>query len=232
MTVDQLLGAAGLLAPGFIAMKLFYVFGAQRQRLQWEWAAWSVLISLPIDAVTQFVKPGLRSMNVSENLADVAVRLALALLGALLAALIWQLVVKPSDNRYVVKLRRFVTDSAWDEVMDDAVAHQRYLEVVTEGPSDELTFRGWLSTAGREDAAAEPWLYLRQVLHKQDQDGDWVELEGTHGLLIHRDHIKRVRVFETILSDEKPPKGRATIAAASGRPKLARRRQRKADLRK
>ena len=213
MTADQLLTTAGLLAPGFVAMKLFYVFGAQRQRLQWEWAAWSVLISLPIDAVTRFAKPGIRSMGAPDWLADGGVRLILAVLGALIAALLWQVVVKPSDKKYIVKLRRFVTDSAWDEVMDDAVAHERYLEVVTEGPSSELTYRGWLSTSGREDAAAEPWLYLRQVLHQVTQDGDWVELEGTHGLMIHRDHIKRVRVFNTVLRDDTPPVGQQTIGA-------------------
>jgi hypothetical protein len=194
---QQLLSAAGLLAPGFIAMKLFYVFGAQRQRSQWEWTTWSVLISLPIDWVTAIAAPSVEANTKIPSLAaDLATRYGFAIGAAAVACYVWRK-LKQSDKDRVVWLRRALTDSAWDEVTDDAVLHKRYLEVVTRGDNDrEVTFKGWLSTAGREDSRAEPWLYLRQVEERTEPDGRWRETAGLHGLLLHRDHIERIRVLD------------------------------------
>lgn len=212
---DQLVNAAGLLAPGFIAMKLFYVFGAQRQRSQWEWTTWSVLISLPIDWVARVAAPGLAGRTdvaltatalglpvaAIEPAVDVAVRLALAGGGALAAILAWQY-MKRSNHDAVVWFRRALTDSAWDEVTDDAVNRERYVEVVTASPQgDEVFYRGWLSTVGREDSRAEPWLYLKDVTYKTRSNAVGKPMEGTDGLLIHREHIKRIRVEDSVRRD-------------------------------
>jgi hypothetical protein len=202
---DQLVNAAGLLAPGFIAMKLFYVFGAQRQRSQWEWTTWAVLISLPIDWAARTAAPSLARLTASpstEPVFDVAVRLALALSGALLAIAAWRY-MKRSKRDPVVWLRRALTDSAWDEVTDEAVNLERYIEVVTATPKgDEVFYRGWLSTVGREDSRAEPWLYLRDVTYKSRANAVAKPLAGTDGLLIHRDHIRRVVVEHSVHSDD------------------------------
>lgn len=207
----ELLRTAGLLAPGFIAMKLFYVFGAQRQRAQWEWAAWSVLIALPINWLALMWTPKvIQQTGWAADLADVAVRMGLAVVLAILASVVWQYGIKRRDR--AATLRRFLTDSAWDDVMDDAVNHGRWLEVITTGNDKEIAFFGWLSTAGREDNRAEPWVYLVDVRRRDDPSKPWEILPATAGLMIHRDHIERIRVLEAVKKD-KEPQLEGTVAA-------------------
>lgn len=196
-------------------MKLFYIFGAQRQRSQWEWTTWSVLLSLPIGWLTDSLAPEIapRIGLLQQPAWDVLLRLGLAISGGLLGAWVWRR-LKRTDHPRLVGLRRALTDSAWDEVMDDAVLHERWLEVVTTGTEREVAFRGWLSTAGREDNKAEPWVYLRRVQHKPEGAGGWREMAGTHGLLIHRDQIDRIRVFDTVGKDEPAPTEADTAAAS------------------
>ncbi len=215
MDVAQLLATAGMLAPGFIAMKLFYVFGAQRQWSQWEWTAWSVGLSIPLDWATRTIAPVVASrVGWPGEAVDVVIRFLLALGIAGIGIFAWRWLKGSNDDR-LVAVRRALTDSAWDEVMDDAVQHQRWLEVMTDGPDREIAFRGWLATAGREDSRAEPWIYLRRVSRQSAADGEpWEEMPATHGLLIHRDHIKRIRVF-TAASDEKTPHDQSSTAGTT-----------------
>jgi hypothetical protein len=223
---DQLLRTAGIVAPGFVAMKLIYIFGAQRQRPQWEWTVWSVLVGLGCDVVaTWLVGLPIGVDWIPIDVGVVVLRFAIALLFAGVVIVAWGL-LKHSDEGFRawfkrpdqarVWLRRTLTDSAWDEVVDDAVMHKRWMEVITTGPGGETAYRGWLDAGGREDAKAEPWLYLRRVKHRRDPGG-WTELEGTHGMLIHRDHITRIRMFESA-GTENVPKEQDTALAAPNTP--------------
>lgn len=157
---NQVLAAGGLFAPGFIAMRLIYTFGAHRQRVQWEWVTWSVLLSLPIKAAADYVKPWAIENGFGEStpddVRDAVLRLTIALIvaGATIAA--WYL-IKRSDRGVSVWLRRNLTDSAFDDVLDDAVIHQRWVWVATKTAGEYI---GWVHTAGREDSGAEPWMYL------------------------------------------------------------------------
>jgi hypothetical protein len=199
----ELLKTAGLLAPGFIAMKLFYVFGAQRQRAQWEWAAWSVLVALPINWLALQLTPYIvQQSGWASDLADAVVRMSLAVVLAGFAVAIWQYGIKRRDR--ATTLRRFLTDSAWDDVMDEAVHKGRWLEVITTGNEKEIRFLGWLATAGREDNKAEPWVYLVDVRRNDGPSKGWVPLDKTAGLLIHRDHIERIRVLEAVKEEKNP----------------------------
>lgn len=215
---EQLLTAAGIVAPGFVAIKLFDVFGAQRQRAQWEWTAWSVGISLPIAWLARAIAPEVSARTgLAADVTEVIVAMILAVLIAGIGIWLWR-TMKRSDHDRVVAFRRAVTDSAWDEVMDDALAHERWLEVITAGTEREQAFRGWLSTAGREDTKAEPWLYLRRVQRQATLDGPFEEMPGTHGLLIHRDHIRRVRVFYAEGENAVPVELESGAEAEPGRP--------------
>jgi hypothetical protein len=206
MTPSDIITVAGLVAPGFLAMKLFYTFGAQRQRAQWEWIVWSALIGLPADALARWVTGTFtHPADWPDWPVDGAVRLLLPCGLALLFAWVWRERVKPAEEGWLRFLRRGLTDSAWDEVMDDAVQHERWVEIVTETSSGEVSYTGWLSTVGREDSAAERWVYIEKVQHRPGDGAELVPLVATHGLLIHRDHIKRIRIFDLMGAKAEPP---------------------------
>lgn len=100
--------------------------------------------------------------------------------------------------------------------MDDAVRHKRWVELVTDTPAGEVSYTGWLSTVGREDSAAERWVYIEKVQERRRREGERETLPGTHGLLIHRDHIKRIRVFDLTGADSEPPDGAGIGATEAG----------------
>jgi hypothetical protein len=209
MTDLQIRDAAVLLIPGFLALKLFYLFGAQRPRSQWEWTTWSVLVSFPIDWSVRALGPNAAAwLHVEPATVDVVLRLVAAIGLAAAAVLVWGL-IRASDVTWLVRLRRSVTDSAWDEVLDNAHRKKRWLEVQAVRSGGDTRYRGWLDTAGREDAQAEPWVYLRKVTRQAESGGAWTELAGTHGVLIHRDQIRSIRIFEQGASQGPPEAGAA-----------------------
>lgn len=53
-----------------------------------------------------------------------------------------------------------------------------------------------------------------EVQHKPDGPATREEMPGTHGLLIHREHVERIRVFETVGKDAPVPE--AVESAAAG----------------
>lgn len=175
MSPDNLRDAAFLLAPGFLTLKLFQHFGAQRKRSEWEWTVWSVLVSLGIDVVTK----------------DSATKLVAALVAGLLLVAAWRFVGRQS-NRATQRLRRELIDSAWDHVLDDACRQHHSIEIVTD---DDRRLFGVLDTFAREEKEAEPWLYLTDVKQASVADDDWEPLARTEGVLLHCDHIRRLRVI-------------------------------------
>lgn len=210
---EQLLKAAGAVAPGFVAMKLIYVFGAQRQRAQWEWTVWSVGISLPIAWITLRIAPtASRLLGLGSEAAYVLISMGLAVALAVVVSALW-ILVERSDRDSLVWLRRALTDSAYDEVMDDSVIHQRWLEVVVDGTDREVSYVGWLATAGREDNKAEPWVFLKSVRHRTTEGADYTLIPNTNGLLFHRDRIQRIRVLSAAGEGEaNAPTDQVTIA--------------------
>lgn len=185
MNPDDLREAAFLLAPGFLTLKLFQHFGAQRKRSEWEWTVWSVLVSLAIDVGTK----------------DPAAKLVVALLVGFGLVLLWRFVGRQS-YRVTGMLRRKLVDSAWDHVLDEACRNHLSIEVATD---DDRRFFGVLQTFAREEKEAEPWLYLTDVKEASLSDDDWEPLVRTEGVLLHRDHVRRLRVVR-----RKPEQGTDT----------------------
>lgn len=55
ITADQVVDTLRLLIPGFVALKVFYVFGQRTKRADWEWTLWSVLLSAPIAGAATWI---------------------------------------------------------------------------------------------------------------------------------------------------------------------------------
>jgi hypothetical protein len=171
---QDLRDAAFLLAPGFLTLKLFQHLGAQRERSEWEWTVWSVLVSLGIDLVTK----------------DPAQKLAVAV-GVGVALVIGWRYVGQQSSRATVWLRRALVDSAWDHTLDEAARAHNPVEILTENGR----LFGRLRTFAREERGAEPWIYLTDVKQAPPDSDEWTALRRTEGVLIHRDQMRRLRVI-------------------------------------
>jgi hypothetical protein len=186
------------LAPGFLALKIFYLFGAQRPRSQWEWTTWSLIASLPINGLAAYLVsvnlPGLvASVDAVPQPIEIAIRMAVAAATGGFAAFTWQK-VRSSQNEYVDKLRMAVTDSAWDQALEDAQNAKRAVELFLD---DGARYRGTLRYGGREDNAAEGWIYLTYPQVFDEAQGRFRAAKATHGYLVHRDRVRRIRVKMT-----------------------------------
>ena len=90
--------------------------------------------------------------------------------------------------------RRELTDSAWDQALEDAHFKERAIVVVMD---DGTRYRGKLKYGGREDAQAAGWMYLHWPGKRNEKSQEWARLRGTHGLLIERSKIRLVQVYLT-----------------------------------
>lgn len=194
--------AAGVLflAPGFLALKLFYLFGAQRVRSQWEWTTWSVIASLPIGGLASVLRDGAGGPRTDTDPLEISLRLLVGIALGGLAALAWQM-VRRSRTKRAARLRTWFGSSAWDEALEDVTREKRQVELVLE---DDTRYAGTIRYGGREDNEAEGWIYLvhPEVL-KIVEDGlpdagrkKFRPARGTEGCLVHRDRIKRIRVLK------------------------------------
>jgi hypothetical protein len=203
----DLVQAALFLAPGFLALKIFYLFGAQRPRSQWEWTTWSIVASLPLNGVaaltasalarpaSQAAIPTVTSAPSAwqPDAASIALALVLAVLSGAVLALAWR-TVRASDGKRATWLRRELTDSAWDQALEDAHFKERAIVVVMD---DGARYRGKLKYGGREDTQAAGWMYLHWPGKRNEKTQEWGRLRGTHGLLIERSKIRLLQVYLT-----------------------------------
>jgi uncharacterized protein DUF6338 len=198
------------LAPGFLALKAFSSFGAQRTRSDWEWAAWSVIASLPINALAGFIRSfQAPSANPPDGL-EIVYRLAVGVGLGLIGAGIWQRIRIAPWGR-AQRFRERVTDSPWDHVLEEVGASHRVTELVM---SDGARYRGTIRYAGREDAGAREWVYLKYV--EVFDAGKFRDSKHTHGLLVHREEIRRIRVLKTEEEEATVPKDESVRSALMG----------------
>ena len=191
MSVD-LVDAILFLAPGFLALKLFYLFGAQRPRSQWEWTTWSVIVSLPVVGIAALLRDQApASAGVDPDPAEVALRLAVAIAAGAAASVAWQR-IRASRDEWANELRMAVTDSAWDQALEDAQIEGRALVLVLE---DE-EYRGTLRYGDRDDNEAEGWLYLMHPEIRDPKTKKFRPANATNGILVHRDQVKRIRILD------------------------------------
>lgn len=199
--MTDLVSGVLFLAPGFLALKLFYLFGAQRVRSQWEWTTWSVIASLPITGLASVLRDLMMVPKADPDPAEITLRLLVGVAFGLLAASGWQ-VVRRSSHRTASRIRTWFGSSAWDEALEDVGRDKRQVELVLD---DDMRYIGTVRYGGREDNEAEGWIYLvhpevRAVAIDSDAPDASVKkfrpARGTEGYLIHRDRIKRIRVLK------------------------------------
>jgi hypothetical protein len=117
---------------------------------------------------------------------------ALALGGGIGLALSWE-AIKGSSRTTARRLNRWISDSAWDFVLEEANRRDNGVEVITEVGGTEVAYYGSLDTFGQEVAAAEPWIYLTFVYRWEIGKGYVPLSEKTVGMLFHRAEIRRLR---------------------------------------
>jgi uncharacterized protein DUF6338 len=191
VTID-VVDAVLYLGPGFLALKLFHLFGAQRPRSEWEWTTWSVVVSIPLNAAATLVVANAPApvAPLTSDAFHVTVAMALGLLSGLVAAIVWRK-VRSSQRSEAIWLRRQVTDSAWDLALEDAQRADRGIGVETDTGE---RFRGKLWYGGREDAVASGWIYLRWPERFDDKQKKFVPTTS-YGILLDRAKTKFVRVY-------------------------------------
>ena len=190
MTTDLVAGVL-FLAPGFLALKLFYLLGAQRKRSEWEWTTWSVIASLPITGLASLARDYFSSARTDPDPIEVVLRMLIGAAAGVVCGVVWA-GIRHSKRDVAGDLRTFFGSSAWDEALEDVGREGRQVELVLE---DGLRLAGTIRYGGREDNEAEGWLYLifPEVF---DEELDAFRAAKSHGYLVHRDRIKRVRVME------------------------------------
>jgi uncharacterized protein DUF6338 len=213
MSATQVADSLLLLAPGFIYLKIISTFAEPHRRLEWEWVVWSLIAALPLAVAASVVR--LATQNYVSLDADtwttveVGARFALALVLGALSAAIWR-AVRRSGRDWAVRLRRIVSDSAWDVVLDDAARKKFGVEVTVMEGDKPVIYYGKVGTFGYEAAGVEPWIYLRFVQRWEGPDRGYEELDArTDGMLFHKDEIKRLRFIQ-------PEGGTSTTAPQPG----------------
>jgi hypothetical protein len=216
MTLDLVDGIL-FLAPGFLAIKVFHLFGAQRPHSQWEWTVWSIVISLPIVGAAGVLRPyigGLSAPQPPHDSAEIALRMAIGATLGLLAAGIW-LDIRGSHRHMADHIRRVVGSSAWDQALEDVQRDQRQIELVL---ADGESIIGTLCYGGREDNEAEGWVYLMWPESRPDiadPKSKHRPMPNTEGLLVHRDQIKRIRMLTTKAEGNRRRQAAAAAAATA-----------------
>ena len=202
MSAEDLVNLFLVLAPGFVALKLFALFGTQRKRSEWEWTVWSVIVGVVLAVIAAVTPITLAPADAAYEVvpgrpvlvADVAERFLLAVLLGVLLVLLWRGLGR-SRYRALVQGRRRLTNSAWDYVLDTASKARHGIEVTLAGPGDsELIYLGSISAFAQEEDEAEPWIYVQCVKQWSAAETRYVPLLRTDGILVHREQIKRIRI--------------------------------------
>lgn len=177
ITAQQVTDTLALLIPGFLALKLFYVFGLQTKRSDVEWALWSILFSAPIAGLASIVA----AAGVHNNL---VVSLVLAAITGGVLIIAWRIVARIWPTLNAKEQIR-----AWDVVFggDDAP----WLQVEM---ADGRVFVGqpkYVASSVDTDALD---LYL--VDPRQSDGTKLTPIPGIDGLLIARSDVNLIAVFQ------------------------------------
>lgn len=201
MNTEFLIDNIVLLGPGFIFVKVVYLFGEQHRRLEWEWIVWSILASLPIAALSDLILAAPIGGPVPLDVATAVTRFTVAIVGGIAVAYFWRR-YRHASNRLMRFVRHSLSDSAWDLVLDNALREGCGVAITTEriddnGHSGETSFYGRIATFGYETAGAEPIVFLKDVSRWDAAKAAYVHLGGDErdGMLFHRSQIRRVRIW-------------------------------------
>ncbi len=207
-----------VIGPGFVLLKVLYVFGGQHRRLEWEWVVWSVLIGLVLTSASAGFVGFFSFIEGPMPRDSVLVLTSFGLAAGCGAGLayLWER-VKQSRRPEARRLHRWISDSAWDFVLDEANRRDTGVEIITEVDDKEVAYYGTLDTFGQEVAQAEPWIYLTFV-YRWDPDRGYLPMsDRTEGMLFHRRNIKRLRfIAENKPQETAEPVITGTMTAQAG----------------
>ena len=220
MASDDLISALFVIAPGFVALKLFQVTGTRWKRTDWEWVIWSLVAGVFIAVVVAVVialvggaliPPGQLSLTPEVVITTTGVpeRFLVAVILGVGLGWVWQRL--PWANAW----RRRMENSAWDLVLQSTSDARGGVEVVTKEAETVERFYGALHSFGRESEQAEPWIYLTKVQRFDAATGQFGAIARTQGLLIHRDNVLRVRLV-AVEAPQQPARGTNAAAARTG----------------
>lgn len=222
ISADDAVSTLRFLVPGFVLLSVFYWFGLATKRTDWRWLLWSLIASVPIGWLAGWIaelvgdKPDDLASAVAqcgvELVTDEPTRSALragieecvssalsahnqdwrflislviAVIGGLVAVWAWRRLAIA-----VPALRKRTEPLVWGSVLRD----QRWLKVWLEAD----VFVGYT----REVAdpvlvdAADLDLYLGEPMASTDNGQTFERMENVEGIILRRDDIKRIEVFE------------------------------------
>jgi hypothetical protein len=130
VTTDLVAGVL-FLAPGFLALTLFYLLGAQRKRSEWEWTTWSVIASLPITGLASLARDYFSSARTDPDPIEVVLRMLIGAAAGVVCGVVWA-GIRHSKRDVAGDLRTFFGSSAWDEALEDVGREGRQVELVLE----------------------------------------------------------------------------------------------------
>lgn len=172
-----------LLVPGFLALKIFYVFGLRTRRSDLEWTLWSVLTAALIAALVDGV------VAVVPSFADV--RLALALVAGVVTGILLS-AAWTAATRYVPWARARASRMAWDVILPEP----HWVQVWT---TDSKTISGKVAYVADPIESDDLDMYIVDPAWV-DENRNVLPMTGVEGILIDRSNI----AFVQVLSPESP----------------------------
>jgi hypothetical protein len=177
-------GTLRFVVPGFVALKLFYVFGLRTRRTDLELTLWSVLVAAVINAFVERLTPP-----------DVATRLALALVsaatGAGVAVAAWRMIVRRRPQTAAG-----ISPRAWDAIL--GVPH--WVQIWT---TSGRVIHGRPRIVSESVETDTLDLYLEEVAWVDVERRQRIPMDGAAGVLVAESSID----FIQVLADEEVRNG-------------------------
>ena len=177
VTASQIADTLQLLVPGFVMMKTFYLLGLQTKRSDAEWAIWSLLAAVPVNALTHLVYPHSDALNF-------VLALVAGISGGVVLTGIWKVAA-----RVWPRLAAQASIRAWDVIFSRPTAQWLQLEL-----HDGRTLSGYADYPARSVETDDLDLYLRDPNLVLDEH--YQQMPGVEGLLIARSEISTIAVIQ------------------------------------
>jgi len=162
--------------PGFVALKVFYVFGLKTRRTDLEWMLWSLLGAAVVDAAVGLLNPPDANVRLF-------VALTLALLSGGIGVAVWRAVVKRWPARRMGASRR-----AWDAILPVP----QWIQVWTKS---ETLILGHARVVASSVECDQLDLYLEEPQWVSAPTGERLPMPGVTGLLICESEVKMIQVL-------------------------------------
>ena len=176
VSADDVVATLRFLAPGFVALRVFYWLGLRTKRTDLELTLWSLLGAAVIDALASLFNPG-----------DGLVRLVLAIAIAVALGAFGSAAWIAASRRWPTLLED-ASPTAWEGVLGTP----HWVQVWT--TSDEMIF-GYVRVLALAAETDDADLYLEEPEWVNKHSGARTPIEGTEGLIIKRSDIRAIQVL-------------------------------------